>query len=87
MTEPKWRTVFRPEARLELRSIPRQTALRILAKLTELEADPRGFGTTALTTSPDRRRLRVGDYRIIYTLETGRLTVWVIKVGHRSEIY
>jgi mRNA interferase RelE/StbE len=87
MTEPKWRTVFRPEARAELRSTARQSALRILAKLTELEADPSGFDTTALTTAPDRRRLRIGDYRVIYTVDHGRLIVSVIKVGHRSEIY
>jgi mRNA interferase RelE/StbE len=85
MTEPKWRTVFRPEAQAELRSIARPTVLRILAKLTELEADPRGFGTTALIASPDRRRLRVGDYRVIYSLEHGLSIVWVIRVGHRSE--
>ena len=45
-------------------------ALRILAKLTELESDPMGFNTTALVSQPDRRRLRVGDYRVIYTIDT-----------------
>jgi mRNA interferase RelE/StbE len=82
-----YRTVFRPEARAELRALPREIALRILAKLTELETDPRGFGTTALVSQPDRRRLRVGDYRIIYTIDDGELIVWVVQVGHRSEIY
>jgi mRNA interferase RelE/StbE len=82
-----WRTVFRPEARDELRAIPRDLALRILAKLTELESDPYGFGTTALVGDPTRRRLRVGDYRIVYTLDHGELTIWIIQVDHRSTVY
>ncbi|MGP4112134.1 type II toxin-antitoxin system RelE family toxin [Streptomyces sp. 4N509B] len=83
----EYRTVFRPEARDELRKIPRVTALRILTKLAELEADPFGFGTTALVSQPERRRLRVGDYRVIYTVDNGELIVWVVRVGHRSTIY
>jgi mRNA interferase RelE/StbE len=82
-----YRTVFRPEARSELRKIPRAAALRILAKLTELETDPLGFHSTALVSQPDRRRLRVGDYRVIYTLDNGELVVWVVHVGHRSTVY
>jgi len=83
----EYRTVFHPEARAELRKAPRDTALRILTKLTELEIDPFGFNTTALVSQPERRRLRVGDYRVIYTVDNGELIVWVIRVGHRSTIY
>ncbi|WP_030544942.1 type II toxin-antitoxin system RelE/ParE family toxin [Streptomyces albus] len=83
----EYRTVFRPEAQAELRKVPRDMALRILAKLTELESDPLGFSTTALVSQPDRRRLRVGDYRIIYTIDNGELVAWVIQVGHRSTVH
>ncbi|WP_017595290.1 type II toxin-antitoxin system RelE family toxin [Nocardiopsis potens] len=82
-----YKTVFRPEARAELRKLPRATAMKILRKLGELESDPFGFNTTALVGDPDLRRLRVGDYRVIYTVEAGRLIIWVMKVGHRSGIY
>ncbi|MFE2096316.1 type II toxin-antitoxin system RelE/ParE family toxin [Streptomyces sp. NPDC059468] len=83
----EFRAVFRPEAQAELRKIPRDITLRILAKLTELESDPFGFNTTALVSQPDRRRLRVGDYRVIYTIDNGELVVWVVHVGHRSTVY
>jgi mRNA interferase RelE/StbE len=83
----EYRTVFRPEARAELRKIPRDVALRILAKLTEWESNPLGFGTTALVSQPERRRLRVGDYRIVYTIDDGELVVWVVHIGHRSTVY
>ena len=84
----RYRTVFRAEAQAELRKVPRDMALRILpAKLTELESDPTGFTTTALVSQPDRRRLRVGDYRVIYTIDNGEVVVWVVHVGHRSTVY
>lgn len=83
----EFRTVFHPAARDELRKIPRETALRILAKLAELETDPFGFSTTAMVSQPERRRLRVGDYRVIYTVDGGALVVWVIHVRHRSTVY
>ena len=83
----EYRTVFRPEARAELHKIPRDIALRILVKLTKLEADPLGFSTTALASQPERRRLRVGDYRVVYTIDNGELVIWVVHVGHRSTVY
>ncbi len=67
----KYRAVFRPEAQAELREIPRDMALRILVTPTEPETDPLGFHTTALVSQPDRRRLRVGDHRVIYTIDNG----------------
>ncbi|MBW5482117.1 type II toxin-antitoxin system RelE family toxin [Streptomyces bambusae] len=83
----EYRTVFRPEAQAELCEVPRGIALRTLAKPTELETDPLGFNTTALVSQPDRRRLRVGDYRVIYTIDNGELVVWVVHVGHRSTVH
>ena len=81
-----YRTVFRPEARAELRKLPRNVAMTVFRKLTELETDPLGFGSTALVGDPDVRRLRVGDYRVIYTVERGELIVRAVHVGHRSGV-
>ncbi|GAA1111366.1 type II toxin-antitoxin system RelE family toxin [Nocardiopsis composta] len=82
-----YKTVFRPEARAELRELPRGAAMGILRELSELEGDPFGFNTTALVGDPDLRRLRVGDYRVVYSVEAGRLIIWVMKVGRRSSVY
>ncbi|MFE5090417.1 type II toxin-antitoxin system RelE/ParE family toxin [Streptomyces sp. NPDC056638] len=83
----EYRAAFRPEAQAELRKIPRDVALRVLVKLTELKRDPLGFSTTALVSQPDRRRLRVGDHRIVCTIDDGEPVVWVVHVGHRSTIH
>jgi len=82
-----WQVWFRPEAQAELRAIPKPIAMRILKKLTDLEKDPYGLDSTALVGDPARRRLRIGDYRVIYTLDHGKLIIWVVQVGNRATIY
>ncbi|MFG2293895.1 type II toxin-antitoxin system RelE/ParE family toxin [Streptomyces sp. NPDC048603] len=49
--------------------------------------DKNGFDVKPLQGSASRFRLRVGDYRVVYTLENGQLVVWVLAVGNRREIY
>jgi mRNA interferase RelE/StbE len=61
--------------------------MAILRKLAELETDPYAFGTTELLERPGVRRLRVGSYRVFYTLDKDELVVWVITVAHRSTAY
>jgi mRNA interferase RelE/StbE len=42
---------------------------------------------TALVSQSGRRRLRIGDYRVIYTVDDGELVVWVVQVRRRSTVY
>ncbi|MFJ3789793.1 type II toxin-antitoxin system RelE/ParE family toxin [Kitasatospora sp. NPDC090091] len=83
----KYTTRFTESARSELQKLSRATAITILRKLAELEQDPYGFHTTALVGLPEHRRLRVGDHRLIYTVDSGRLVVLVIRIGRRSAVY
>ena len=72
-------------ARDELRAIERQTALRILHALTEYGDS--GSGDVRTLTGEWQRhfRLRVGDYRVIFTILKDEITV--MRVRHRSEAY
>jgi mRNA interferase RelE/StbE len=83
----KYRTIFNPKARAEIRCLPRQTAITILRKLAELEQDPYEFPTTALVGDPTVRRLRVGNYRVFYEIRSAELVVWVLHIAHRSVAY
>lgn len=83
----KYRTIFEPTARAELRRLDRRIAMQILHKLAELEADPLGCATTELVTAPGIRRLRVGDYRVAYKIVKNQVVILVVAVAHRSEIY
>jgi mRNA interferase RelE/StbE len=82
----KYVTVFKVEAQAELRKIPREQAMAILRKLAELETDPFAFGSSALVGIQGHRRLRVGDYRVIYTVDQGQLVIIVVHVDHRSTV-
>ncbi|GAA2886715.1 type II toxin-antitoxin system RelE/ParE family toxin [Streptosporangium fragile] len=85
-------TRFTPHAQRDMLKIPRPDALRILRRLTELQkamgpGDTDAFDIKALQGHGSRWRLRVGDYRVVYTIEDGRLLVWVLTVGNRRDIY
>lgn len=71
----------------ELRKLDRPVQARILAVLTLLQDEPRPSTVKALSGHAGYLRVRVGDYRIVYTVEDDRLVVLVLAVGHRGEIY
>lgn len=60
---------------------------RVQAAIDALGAQPRPSGVIALQSLRCAYRIRVGDYRVIYTIDDGRLVVLVIDLGHRHEIY
>lgn len=60
---------------------------RIVRRIRALADDPRPPGCEKLTGGGDRYRVREGRYRIVYAIEDDRLVVWVVKVGHRKDVY
>ena len=77
---------FRPAALRELREIDRSTQPRIRGAIALLAQDPRPPASRQLR-GRDGYRLRVGDYRIIYTIDDGVLLIVVVTIGHRREVY
>ncbi|WP_433492032.1 type II toxin-antitoxin system RelE family toxin [Nocardia grenadensis] len=72
-----------------MRSIPREDALRLLVALTSLGDDPYrrdDVDVKALTGRPGFR-LRVGNYRLVYEVDEGKLVILVISARHRREVY
>ena len=86
-----WRIEFERAAARELEKLERKDARRILRFLTERVAkleDPRGIGE-ALRGSElgDFWKYRVGDFRVIVSIEDARLLILVVRVGNRREVY
>jgi mRNA interferase RelE/StbE len=85
-----WTLKFGPRARKSLRKIDRKAAQRIVVWLEALvvaRGEPRALGK-ALTGELARFwRYRVGDYRILASIEDEIVTVLVVEVGHRSSVY
>ena len=64
-----------------------RTRRRILRAIIALEVNPRPPGAKKLRGESELWRVRVGDYRILYSIEEARLVVLVVKIGHRREVY
>ena len=62
------------------------TRHRIVEVVQSLAADPRPTGCKKLAGRDAAYRLRVGDYRVVYTVSDREVVVEIIKVGHRREV-
>jgi len=77
---------FKPSVKRDLRSIPRRDALTILDAISSLRDNPFPPQSKRLA-GREGWRLRVGSYRVIYTVSSGEITLFVVKVAHRKKIY
>jgi len=84
---PAYQVQIDTKAAKLLRKLDRPVQARLVAALAALGANPHPHGVKALTGHPGLLRIRVGDYRIVYTLDDGQLLVLVVHLGHRSTVY
>jgi mRNA interferase RelE/StbE len=71
-----------------INSLDARTQRRLWARIRSLADNPRPPGAKALQEPwKGHYRLRVGDYRLLYTIEDDRLLVLVVKVGQRETVY
>ena len=81
-----YKLFFKKSVQRDFDSIPKKDLKRILSRIESLSEDPRPKGCEKLT-GQERYRLRQGRYRIVYSIQDDELTVWVVKVAHRKDIY
>jgi mRNA interferase RelE/StbE len=84
---PEYQLALKASAEKELLRLPDPIATRILAKIKGLAEDPRPHGCKKLAGGADEWRIRVGDYRAIYTIDDERKKAVVTRVAHRREVY
>jgi len=83
-----WSVTYTADAIRELNGMDRVIAKRIRAKILALAQNPKAPNNNVKKlTGIEGYRLRVGDWRVIYMLKQQILTIIVIRVGHRSEVY
>ena len=78
--------VFKQSVARDLRPIPTKDVQRILKRIDGLADDPRPAGAEKLS-GEEKYRIRQGNYRILYTIEDDIITVTIVKVGHRRDVY
>jgi mRNA interferase RelE/StbE len=81
-----YRIFFKRSVEKDLSGIPKKDVRKILNRIKTLENDPCPPGYEKLT-GQERYRLRQGRYRIVYSIQDDELTIWVVKVGHRKDVY
>ena len=77
---------IKPSALKELEALPPKERQRIVAKTRKLAADPRPSGSEKLS-GHQLYRVRQGNYRILYAIDDADLSLVVIKIGHRRDVY
>ncbi|RJP60526.1 MAG: type II toxin-antitoxin system RelE/ParE family toxin [Deltaproteobacteria bacterium] len=82
----EYNILLRSSVTKELDRIPKKDLRRIINRIKSLAHDPRPSGCEKLS-GHERYRIRQGNYRIVYSIQDKGLTIWVVKIGHRRDIY
>ena len=85
-----WQIEFLLQAARELSKLDRTATARIVRTLKQRIAtldDPRTLGSALVGEHGGFWRWRIGDYRVIARIEDERVTILVIRVAHRREVY
>lgn len=83
----QYRLLIKASAIKELQAVPKKKERqRIVKRIQSLAGDPRPHGSLKLSGS-ERYRIRQGRYRIVYAIEADELVVYVVKIGHRKDVY
>jgi mRNA interferase RelE/StbE len=82
-----YKIIFKKSAEKSLAVIPGKIAEKIVLKVYALKDEPRPDGVKKLSGSENLYRIRIGDYRVIYSIYDNILLIEVIRIGHRRDIY
>ena len=85
-----WAIEFLPEAAKDLKKLNRTVAARIISTLEDRIAvldNPREIGSALTGDHAGYWRWRIGDYRVVSRIEDARITVLVVRIAHRREVY
>lgn len=78
---------FKKSAEKDLAKLPREILPRIIKAIRNLEQDPFPHGVKKLRNYEKSYRIRISNYRILYTVYKKVLIIEIIQIGHRKEIY
>lgn len=84
---PEYTVTFARSARKELQALDRTVATRVLRRIEALAATPRPAGCKKLEGAENLWRIRVGDWRVVYSVDDSKLLVDVSAVRHRRDVY
>ena len=83
----EYKVVFARSARRELENLEAPIIRRIIARVEALMTNPRPPGCVKLQGAADLWRIRIGDYRVVYSIDDSARLVDIRVVRHRSDVY
>lgn len=81
-----YKIFFKKSVEKDLNRVGNDELKKIIARITALSDNPRPPGCEKLT-GLERYRIRQGCYRILYSIQDNELTIWIVKVAHRKDVY
>ena len=87
MSESAYTVVVTRSAQKEIRALDGTVRTRVLHSIRSLPFEARPPGCRKLVGSVDRWRIRIGDYRVIYSLDDDKRLIEIIAARHRSKAY
>jgi mRNA interferase RelE/StbE len=81
-----YKIYFKASVEKDFKKIPNKDTRKILQRIDLLTVEPRPINCEKLSDQ-ERYRIRQGRYRIIYSIQDNELTIWIVKIGHRKDIY
>lgn len=82
----RYKVAIKKSAAKEIERLPRKDMKAVLERVESLSENPRPRDCKKLS-SQEKYRIRCGNYRILYAIEDDILIVFVVKVGHRRDVY
>ncbi len=83
----KYKVDFKPSVEKDFDRLPDSMLQRVMEHIEQLESNPFPIGSIKLSFAEKLYRIRVGDYRIVYDVNTISKTVVIHYVRHRREVY
>lgn len=83
----KFKIQISSSAEKQLQKLPKEVQNRISKIILDLARNPYPYGCKKLAGEDDIWRIRIGDYRVLYSIDKAIITIVVLKIGHRKEIY
>ena len=74
-------------AEKDIKKLDRQTKNRVVKSIMELAEEPRPVGCRKVLSEKGVWRIRIGDWRIGYTIDDNELEIIVVRIAHRKEFY
>lgn len=78
---------FARSARKELEALSSPLIERIFTKIESLGVEPRPTGCKKLQGNSNLWRIRIGDYRVVYSIDDAIEVIEIIRINHRREVY